>query len=257
MKIKEDKTVENGKINTPNKSSKNLNGRLYLIPTTIGEANFEEVLPTGNKEIVFSLQHFIVEELRTARRFLRSYGYTKDFDQVDFSVVNEHTKAQETVNILAPCKAGYDVGLLSEAGVPCVADPGSNVVAMAHAQNIRVIPLTGPSSILLALMASGFNGQNFAFSGYLPIKPAERSKALKKIEQKIFKDNQTQLFIEAPYRNVKLLEAMCKQFSKEIKICVACDIATSKEFIKTKSISYWAKQMPNIHKRNTIFVVYK
>jgi 16S rRNA (cytidine1402-2'-O)-methyltransferase len=233
-------------------------GKLYLIPTTIGEANFDYVLPSANKEIVYSLNHFIVEELRTARRFLRSYGFTKDFDNdCTLNLFNEHTDARDTENYLNPCLEGHDIGLLSEAGVPCVADPGADIVAMAHRKNIQVIPLIGPSSILLALMASGFNGQSFAFTGYLPIKPNERVKAFKQIENKVYKENQTQIFIEAPYRNVKLLQAMCESFSAETKICVACDIATSNEFIKTASASYWKKNQPDIHKKNTIFVVYK
>ncbi len=232
-------------------------GKLYLVPTTLGENNFDEVLPSFNREIVLGLDSFIVEELRTARRFLRAYGYKKDFDEVDFHLLNEHTKSQEITSYLDACKNGENIGLLSEAGVPCIADPGNEVVRMAHEKGVEVIPLVGPTSIIMSLMASGFNGQNFAFIGYLPVKPPERNKKLKQLEQNIFKNNQTQIFIEAPYRNNKLMQAMCENLSSEIMICVACEIATKDQFIQTKSIKDWKKKLPELHKKNTIFLLYK
>ncbi|MBI9035252.1 MAG: SAM-dependent methyltransferase [Bacteroidales bacterium] len=232
-------------------------GKLYLIPTTLGVNNFDQVLPNYNREIIFGLDNFVVEELRTARRFLRAYGYEKDFEEVGFNLLNEHTKTQEISTYLDVCKQGGNLGLLSEAGVPCIADPGNEVVKLAHQQGIEVVPLVGPTSIILSLMASGFNGQNFAFLGYLPVKPPERNKKLKQLEQTIFKDNQTQIFIEAPYRNDKLMQAMCENLSNEIVICVACEITTSEQFIQSKSVKEWKKKLPELHKKNTIFLLYK
>ena len=180
---------------------------LYLFPTLLADVDWQESIPNNNVDKIMNADCFIVEELRTARRFLRSIGYKKDYDTVSFYVLNEHTKDEELSSMLQPIeKENKDIFLLSEAGLPCVADPGAKIVAIAQKKNINVVPLVGPSSIYMSLMASGFNGQNFAFVGYLPIKEHEKYKRLHQLEERAYKENQTQIFIEAPYRNDKLFD---------------------------------------------------
>ena len=230
-------------------------GILYLIPTTLGNNNTDKVIPQYNYSIIDSLEEFIVEELRSARRFLRKANYKKDFDKVIFNVLNEHTRPEESVYYLESLKIGKNVGLLSEAGVPCVADPGAEIVKRAHKYNIRVIPLTGPSSIILSLMASGFNGQNFAFVGYLPIKENERIKKIKELENLSFTKNQTQVFIETPYRNTQVFNTLIKVCSKNTQVCIASNLTLENEYIATKSIFEWKKLKPEIHKKPTVFLI--
>ena len=230
-------------------------GILYLIPTTLGNNNTDKVIPQYNYSIIDSLEEFIVEELRSARRFLRKANYKKDFDEVIFNVLNEHTRPEESVYYLESLKIGKNVGLLSEAGVPCVADPGAEIVKRAHKYNIRVIPLTGPSSIILSLMASGFNGQNFAFVGYLPIKENERIKKIKELENLSFTKNQTQVFIETPYRNTQVFNTLIKVCSKNTQVCIASNLTLENEYIATKSIFEWKKLKPEIHKKPTVFLI--
>ena len=232
-------------------------GKLFLIPTTLGNNDFKKIIPEYNKTIINSLDNFIVEELRTARRFLKKIGYTKNFDNVNLSILNEHTDIKDIYDYLNPVDKGENIGLLSEAGVPCVADPGSEIVKIAHQKKISIIPLIGASSILLSLMASGFNGQNFAFLGYLPVKKSERINKLKKIEKKIYQDNQTQIFIEAPYRNNQMLESIFSVCDKNTLLCIAKNITLETEFIKTKTVSEWKKNPPDLHKQNTVFLLYK
>lgn len=232
-------------------------GKLYLIPTTLGDSPHERSFPDYNNAIVKGLKHFVVEELRTARRFLKKVDRTIDIDALTIDVLNEHTDGVEVTEMLSYALKGEDIGVVSEAGCPAVADPGADIVSVAHQKGIEVIPLVGPSSILMSLMASGFNGQNFAFIGYLPIKPNEKSKRIKQIESRVYGENQTQIFIETPYRNNQLMESLTKQLSPNTRICVAADITLEQEFIVTKTAAEWKKSMPNLHKRPTIFLIYK
>lgn len=232
-------------------------GKLYLIPATLGESSYEAIFPNFNKELILSIDTFIIEDLRSARRFLKSLKYPGNFDNVNFYLLNEHTEPEETSQYLDDIIEGKDVGILSEAGMPCIADPGNVIVQMAHRKEIDVVPLIGPSSIFLSLAASGFNGQNFSFLGYIPINPNERSNYLKEIEKKVWKLNQTQIFIEAPYRNLKLFESIVQSCSPNTMLCIACDITLGTEFIRTKSIAEWKKIKPDIHKRPTVFLLYK
>lgn len=232
-------------------------GTLYLIPTTLGENDLNSVLPEKNNIITCQIRHFIVEDIRTARRFLRKVDNTFPIDDSTFFILNQHTSAAEITSFLAPIKNGFNMGILSEAGCPAIADPGADIVHIAQQQNYTVVPLVGPSSILLALMGSGFNGQNFAFVGYLPIESAERGKALKKLENRIFNENQTQLFIETPYRNMKMLEDILRNCQPNTRLCIAVDITLETEFIKTKTISDWKKELPDLAKRPCIFGIYK
>lgn len=232
-------------------------GKLFLIPAGLGNNDFSRIIPEYNKTIIYSLDNFIVEELRTARRFLRKIGYTKNFDNVSFNVLNEHTDTRNIYDYLNPVAEGKNIGLLSEAGVPCVADPGAAIVKIAHQKKIDIIPLIGPSSILLSLMASGFNGQNFAFLGYLPVKKPERISELKKIEKRIYQNNQTQIFIEAPYRNMQMLESIFTACDKNTLLCIAKNITLESEFIKTRTLAEWKKNPPDLNKQTTVFLLYK
>ena len=233
-------------------------GTLYLIPCPISDETAPwEVLPAANREVMQSLDYFIVENTRTARRFLSKAQLGLKIDELEFVELNEHTVAGEAVEqMVAPLLAGRSAGVISEAGVPGVADPGALVVEACHRKGIRVVPLVGPSSILLAMMASGLNGQSFAFNGYLPVKPPERSKAIKALERRAHVEHQSQIFIEAPYRNVKLMEQMLQVCAAESKLTVACDITSPDEFIVTRSVAEWRKQpLPDIAKRPTIFII--
>jgi len=231
-------------------------GNLYLIPTPLGDSSVDKILPFFNIGIILSLDEFIVEEVRTARRFLRKIGYERDFEMVTFHILNEHTTEMELSGYLASIFKGRNIGLLSEAGVPCVADPGAKIVELAHLHQIRVIPLVGPSSIILALMASGFNGQNFAFIGYLPAKKEERNKKIREVERNIRLNHQTQVFIEAPYRNMQMLESIISSCSPDLRLCIACDITLDSEMIITRTLRDWKTQLPDINKRATVFLLY-
>jgi 16S rRNA (cytidine1402-2'-O)-methyltransferase len=230
-------------------------GNLYLIPTPLGDTGFEAGLPSVNHLIIQSFDTFIVEELRTARRFLRKTGFSKDFESVTFYLLNEHTPDFEVENMLEKAFKGNNIGLLSEAGLPCVADPGNIVVRLAHKKGIRVVPLTGPSSIMLALMASGLNGQNFVFHGYLPVKPEERSKSLRDLELATGKGSQTQIFIETPYRNIQMLESIVKTCHPSLMLCIAVDLTLQTEWIRCMSIQDWKKVKPELHKRPAVFLL--
>jgi 16S rRNA (cytidine1402-2'-O)-methyltransferase len=230
-------------------------GNLYLIPTPLGETGFEAGLPAINMQILQQIDTYIVEELRTARRFLRKAGYTKDFGTVTFNLLNEHTPDEEAASMLENAMAGQHIGLLSEAGLPCIADPGNIVVRLAHRKGIRVIPLTGPSSIMLALMASGLNGQNFVFHGYLPVKPDERTKTLRELEQAASRGHQTQIFIETPYRNMAMLESIVKTCNPLLTVCIAADLTLETEWIRSMTVGEWKKQKPELHKRPAVFLL--
>jgi 16S rRNA (cytidine1402-2'-O)-methyltransferase len=233
-----------------------MKGKLYLIPSFIGTDNPKEVFPEFNREIITGLEFFIVEELRTSRRFLKKIVPEIDINKLNFSVLNEHTKSEEMEAFLVPCQK-FSIGLISEAGIPCVADPGSEVVKMAHEKGIDVIPLIGPSSIYLSLMASGLNGQNFAFNGYLPVDKQNRKRVLKFLEHRSFVESQTQLFIETPYRNNQILGDILETCSSDTLLCVACDITLPSQIIKTHTIASWKNIIPDLGKRQAIFSILK
>jgi 16S rRNA (cytidine1402-2'-O)-methyltransferase len=230
-------------------------GTLYLIPTTMSETGIAQVIPTYNMEIIKRLKHFIVEEIKTARRFIKVCEVPTAIDDMTFFELNEHTQIDSIEHMLDPALNGFDMGIISEAGCPAIADPGADIVKIAHTKNIKVVPLVGPSSILLALMASGMNGQNFSFVGYLPLKD-ERKKALKQLEQTSKQKKQTQIFIEAPYRNQKFLEEILQVCLPETKLCIGMNITGSDEFIVTKTIRDWKRSVPDINKKPTIFLLY-
>jgi len=232
-------------------------GTLYLIPCTLGSDTPFDVLPIQVKNIVSKVDCYIVEHEKEARRFIKSICPEKSQQSLNFSEINKRTDPLLLPTMLAPCLEGKPMGVISDAGCPGVADPGALIVEQAHEKGIKVVPLVGPSSILLALMASGFNGQNFAFNGYLPIDKRERTQALKRLERISVEQNQSQLFIETPYRNNKLLEALCTTLHNETKVCVACDITLPTEYIKTLRIKDWKKTKVDLHKRPTLFIIQK
>jgi len=230
-------------------------GTLYLIPAPLGESTVNRVIPAYNLEIIRSLHTFVVEDIRTARRYLRSAGFEGPMDDDMFLLLNEHTSNEELPSLLQPLLGGSSVGLMSEAGLPCVADPGHRLVSEAQAAGIRVVPLTGPSSLMLALMASGLNGQGFHFHGYLPVKPQELRPAIKKIEKEALTSGETQIFIEAPYRNQRLLEELLTACQASTLLCLAVELTTAREYIKTQSIAEWKKGNTLLNKKNTIFLL--
>lgn len=232
-------------------------GTLYLIPVTLGETSVDRAIPSYNSKIIDTIDHFIVEEIRSARRFIRKSNATKNIDSLTFYELNKHTDPKQLSSYLKPIEQGLPVGVISEAGCPAIADPGADIVAIAQQKGYRVVPLVGPSSIVLSLMASGFNGQGFAFHGYLPIEPSERTKKLKQLEQRIYSDDQTQLFIETPYRNDKMIDEILKTCRPQTKLCIAADITCENEFIKTKSIAEWKQKRPAIGKMPCIFLLYR
>jgi len=232
-------------------------GILFLIPSVIAENTAEKVLPTYVINLINELDEFIVEDERTARRFLKSIGYTKSLNSLILYRLNKHTDNIELPSFIESLLNGKNIGLLSEAGCPCIADPGSEIVNLAHQKNIKVEPLVGPSSILLALIASGFNGQNFAFNGYLPIEKNARIKKIKELENKSARDNQTQIFIETPFRNMQLLNDIQNSCSSSTQLCIAADITGDNEFIQTKNINEWKNKIPELDKRTAIFLIYK
>jgi 16S rRNA (cytidine1402-2'-O)-methyltransferase len=227
-------------------------GKLYLIPNTLG-SSADKYATVQLKATVERLNIFIVEEIRSARRLIRQLGIMKPMEEIDFRMLNEHTPQQDFSLLIEPLLNGHDVGLVSEAGVPCVADPGSQVVELAHDAGIKVEPLVGPSSILLALMASGLNGQRFTFNGYLPRERAERIKKLKQIEQ-LAKSGTTQLFMDAPYRNNQVLEDVIANCQSSGKLCIASNITCDNERINTKTLAEWANRKPDLNKMPVMFV---
>lgn len=230
---------------------------LYLIPVTLGDTPLDRVIPDYNREVIRRIRFFIVENVRTARRFLKKAEPALVIDELTFYELNKHTSAEEIAGFLAPLARGEEMGVLSEAGCPAVADPGADVVSLAQRKNYRVVPLVGPSSILLAVMGSGFNGQSFAFHGYLPIGATERTAAIRKLEQRVYSENQTQLFIETPYRNNKLAEELIRTCKPATKLCIASDLTCSDEFIRTLGVKEWAGKVPDLSKKPTIFLIYK
>ncbi len=232
-----------------------MKGKLYLVPITLGDSNLQSVIPTGVIEKALQIRHFIVEDVRTVRRYLRKLDATFPIDDCQFFELNKHTTPEQLATFLKPAEKGVDMAVISEAGVPGVADPGADVVAMAHEKQIQVIPFVGPSSILMAMMASGLNGQNFAFNGYLPVQSAERIKTLKHLEKRSQLEKQSQLFIETPYRNMPLLSDIIAHCALTTQLCIAADISLETEFIKTRTIHYWKNNIPDLNKRPAIFII--
>lgn len=233
-------------------------GTLYMIPCPISDETTPwEVLPEANRRVMQSLDYFIVEQVRTARRFLSKAALGLKIDELEFVELNEHTVAGEAIErMIAPIVAGRSAGVISEAGVPGVADPGALVVEAAHRKGIRVVPLVGPSSIILAVMASGLNGQSFAFNGYLPVKTPERQKAIRFFERRALQERQSQLFIEAPYRNQKLVEELLQTLQSETRLTIAMDLTASTEWIRTQRVGEWRKtKLPELNKRPAILII--
>lgn len=232
-------------------------GKLYLLPVPLADNTAAGVLPALHTELINRINHYVVENEKTARKWLKEMGLKTPQSELNIEVYGKHSEKQSLSGYFKPLKEGHDVALMSEAGCPGIADPGADLVAEAHRLGIQVIPLVGPSSILLSLMASGFNGQSFAFHGYLPIDKAARSKRLKEMESLAERFNQTQLFIETPFRNNQLLDDILKIGHPQTQLCIACDITAETEFIQTKSLAGWKKEKPELHKRPAIFLLYK
>lgn len=232
---------------------------LYLIPVTLGETEYQKVLPEYNKKILRGIKNFIVENRRSAIRFLKLADSSIDIDSLEFLELNEHSDLARISNYLDPLlKKKLPMGIISEAGCPAVADPGAAVVEMAQKKNLKVVPLSGPSSMIMAVMASGLNGQSFAFNGYLPVKPNERAAKIRQLENRAWNEKQTQLFIEAPYRNLEMLESILNSCRNETLVCVAAGLTTEQEFIKTLSVAEWKKSNePPINKVPAIFLIYR
>lgn len=230
-------------------------GKLYLIPNTLGETELEGVIPSEVIMIIKHLEVFATENPKNTRRFLKKIDKSIDVDSLTFLELNEHSE-QKQIESYVHYLEKNDVGIISEAGCPGIADPGAELVALAHKYSYRVVPLVGPSSVLLALIASGCNGQNFSFNGYLPVKSNERSKALRNYERQSAAENRTQIFIETPYRNLKLFDEMLAVLQPQTRLSIACDITTENEYIKTLTIKEWKNQKPDINKRPAIFILY-
>lgn len=233
-----------------------MSGKLYLFPVPLSEGPLEAVLPPYNKHCLLPIRHFIVEDVRTARRFLKKNDPAFDIDACSFQPLNKHTPSEAVTRYLEPLLAGHDMGLLSEAGCPAVADPGADVVAFAQAKGCTVVPLVGPSSILLALMGSGFNGQRFAFEGYLPVEKEARVKALKRLEQRGLSEDMTHLVIETPYRNNLLMGDMLATLSPKTRVCVALDLTGADAVIKTMTVSQWRNTAWELPKKPCLFLFY-
>ena len=230
---------------------------LYLLPVTLGDTPVSKVLPQYNAGIISGIRHFIVEDVRSARRFLRSVDAQFDIDGSQFFELNKHTSPADISGFLKPLIDGKPMGVISEAGCPAVADPGADVVANAQRKGLKVVPLVGPSSIILSVMASGFNGQSFAFHGYLPIKPDERAKRLRQLEQRVYSEDQTQLFIETPYRNNKMVDDILRNCRPQTRLCIAANITCEGEYVRTRTVKEWKGHVPDLSKIPCIFLIYK
>lgn len=230
---------------------------LYLLPVTLGDTAVERVLPPYNREVILQIRYFIVEDVRSARRFLKKVDASIDIDKLTFFELNKHTQPEVISGYLQPLVEGHSMGVVSEAGCPAVADPGADVVAIAQRKRLKVVPLVGPSSIILSVMGAGFNGQNFAFNGYLPIDPSERARRIKELENRVYSEDQTQLFIETPYRNRKLLEEILHVCRPQTRLCIAANITCEGEYIRTRTVKEWKGRLPELNKIPCIFLIYK
>ena len=234
-----------------------MRGKLYLIPTTLGDTEPLEVMPISVKKVIEHVDFFIVENEKLARRFIKRITPTKSQPSLDLLLLDKYSNDIEIQHYLDVCENGTSIGLLSDAGVPAVADPGASVVKLAHEKGIQVVPLVGPSSILMAMMASGMNGQSFTFNGYLPIDTSDRKKAIKDLEKLSRDKNQSQIFIETPYRNEKMLDDLRVFLSPDTHVCVACDITLPSEYIKTHTVKEWKNIKTDLHKRPAIFIIHR
>ncbi|MDT7833016.1 SAM-dependent methyltransferase [Flavobacteriaceae bacterium S356] len=234
-----------------------MKGKLYLIPTTLGETEPLEVMPYSVRKMIEQIDYYIVENEKSARRFIKKITPKKSQPDLQIMLLDKYAEELETRTYLNACDQGINVGLLSEAGVPAVADPGATIVKLAHEKGIQVVPLVGPSSILMALMASGMNGQNFAFNGYLPIDKLDRKKAIKELERLSKEKDQSQIFIETPYRNEKMFSDLKAVLTPGTRICIAVDISLPSEYIRTYTAKEWKQQQPDLHKRPAIFIIHK
>ena len=235
-----------------------MSGKLYLIPTTLGdETEPLEVMPLSVKKVIEEINYYIVENEKSARRFIKKIAPKKQQPTLSIKLLDKYAVEEETQKYLDVCAQGFNVGLLSEAGVPAIADPGASIVKLAHQKNIQVVPLVGPSSILMAMMSSGMNGQNFAFNGYLPIDKGERKKAIKELERLSKDKNQSQIFIETPYRNEKMFSDLKAALTPTTNLCIAADITLPTEYIKTMMVKDWKHQQPDLHKKPAIFIIHK
>ena len=230
---------------------------LYLIPVTLGDTPVDQVIPPYNTAIVSRLKYFIVENVRSARRFLKRCDPGIAIEPLTFYELNKHTDRNRIAEYLLPIKNGESIGLLSEAGCPAIADPGADVVAIAQQEGYRVVPLSGPSSMLMALMASGLNGQSFAFHGYLPIESDDRVRKLQQLEARAYKEEQTQLFIETPYRNQALAEDILLHCKPQTRLCIAMNVSCEDEYIVTRRVKAWKGNLPDMHKKPCVFLIYK
>ena len=230
--------------------------KLYLFPVPLSPETTHKVLPEANTEILRQIKYFIVENIRSARRFLKQCDKSIDIDSLTFYTLNEQTRPDELPEMVKPLEQGHSMGVISEAGCPAIADPGADVVAIAQKKGIEIVPLVGPSSILMSLMGSGFNGQSFAFNGYLPIDKAARASKLKEMERRIFRERQTLIFIETPYRNNKLIAELTSVLPPNMLLCVASDITGEKQNIITRKLSWWSKAKYNYDKIPTIFLIF-
>ena len=231
---------------------------LYLIPVTLGETSIEQVLPSYNHEVIMGIRHFIVENIRSARRFLRQTDREFPIDESTFCEMGKHADARQFSQYLQPLREGNPVGVISEAGCPAVADPGADIVSIAQGEGLRVIPLVGPNSMIMAVMSSGLGGQSFAFNGYLPVEPADRAKRLKTLETRAWTEGQTQLFIETPFRNQKMFQSLLAVLRPQTRLCIAAGITTQEEYIRTLHISEWkSTKLPDLSKVPAIFLINK
>lgn len=231
---------------------------LYLIPVTLGETSVEQVLPSYNREVIMGIRHFIVEDIRSARRFLRQTDRTFPIDDSTFYEMGKHSDDKLYSSFLQPLREGKPVGVISEAGCPAVADPGADIVSIAQREGLRVVPLVGPNSMIMAVMSSGLGGQSFAFNGYLPVDAADRAKRLKALETRAWTEGQTQLFIETPYRNKKMFESLLTTLRSQTRLCIAAGITTKEEYIRTLRISEWkSTKLPELSKVPAIFLINK
>ena len=231
---------------------------LYLIPVTLGETSIEQVLPPYNHEVIMCIRHFVVENIRSARRFLRQTDKAFPIDDCTFFEMGKHADEKQFSQYLQPLREGKPVGVISEAGCPAVADPGADIVRIAQREGLRVVPLVGPNSMIMAVMSSGLGGQSFAFNGYLPVDPSDRAKRLKALESRAWTEGQTQLFIETPYRNEKMFQALVSTLRPQTRLCIAAGITTADEYIRTLPISEWKKtKLPDLSKIPAIFLINK
>ncbi len=232
-------------------------GTLYLVPSDLGAPDPAAVLPAATAGVVHRVRHFVAENPKTARHFLKSVGYPHALRETTFEVLDEHTPAAALAGLLAPLEEGVDVALVSDAGCPGVADPGANLVRLAHTRGIRVVPLVGPSAILLALMASGMNGQRFAFHGYLPVDSDERRKRIAQLETQATRDDATQIFIETPYRNEALFDALTQTCRDDTLLCIAAELTGASEFVRTQPVAKWKRDRPDLKRRPAVFLLYR